>query len=82
MIKYVERFGDYVLYVLEQVGWMATLLFKSLYAFAKPPYDLFAVVRQIHFIGARSLYVILVAGGFTGIVYAPQHITARCKYGG
>jgi len=81
MIKYVERFGDYVLYVLEQVGWMATLLFKSLYAFAKPPYDLFAVVRQIHFIGARSLFVILVAGGFTGMVLALQFYNTLERFG-
>ncbi len=81
MIRYVERFGDYVLYVLEQVGWMATLLFKSLYAAAKPPYDLFAVIRQIHFIGARSMYVILVAGGFTGMVLALQFYNTLDRFG-
>lgn len=81
MLRLVEKLGDYALYVLEQVGWMATLLAQSLYAIAKPPYDFFAVVRQVHFIGARSIFVIVVAGLFTGMVLALQFYNTLDRFG-
>lgn len=81
MVKQLERVGDSVLYWLELTGLMATLLFRSLYAITKPPYDIHAVLRQIHFIGARSLLVIVVAALFTGMVLALQFHNTLERFG-
>ena len=38
----------------------------------RPPHSIFAIVRQIYFIGARSVTVILIVGLFTGMVLGLQ----------
>lgn len=81
MLKYLEKVGDGALYHLEQTGLMAKLLFNSLIAITKPPYDLHAIVRQIHFVGARSLLVISVAALFTGMVLALQFHNTLERFG-
>ena len=38
----------------------------------RPPYSVYAIVRQIYFFGARSVTVILIVGLFTGMVLGLQ----------
>jgi phospholipid/cholesterol/gamma-HCH transport system permease protein len=71
-LRPVEHAGDLALYYLEQAGLMGVLLFRAFVGFLRPPYDVAEVIKQIHFIGARSLLVIMVAGTFTGMVLALQ----------
>ncbi len=77
----IEKLGDGFLYWTEQAGLMAILLFKSLWNVAKPPFDVHAVIKQIHFIGARSVLVIVVAGAFTGMVLALQFYNTLDRFG-
>ena len=81
MIAYIERAGDRCLYYFEQAGLMTLLLFKALYGVLKPPYDVRALIAQIHFVGSRSLLVILIAGGFTGMVLALQFYNTLDRFG-
>ena len=81
MIKLVEKLGDSVLYWTEQAGLMFILLYRSLSSMARPPYDIAAVVKQIHFIGHRSLLVIAVAAAFTGMVLALQFYNTLDRFG-
>jgi phospholipid/cholesterol/gamma-HCH transport system permease protein len=81
MITYIERAGDRCLYYFEQAGLMALLLFKALHGVFKPPYDVRALVTQIQFVGSRSLLVILIAGGFTGMVLALQFYNTLDRFG-
>lgn len=46
-----------------------------------PPYSLYPIVRQVHFIGARSLSVILVSGLFVGMVVALQFHDTLVRFG-
>ena len=46
-----------------------------------PPYRLYPLLRQIHFIGARSLPVIVVAGMFVGMVVALQFHDTLVRFG-
>ena len=71
----LESIGDMALGHMEQAGLMGILLFKALLGFVRPPYELSDVVKQLHFIGARSLPVIVVAGAFTGMVLRCSSIT-------
>jgi len=77
----IEWVGDSTLYYLEQVGLMVMLLFKSLVRILKPPYDVYSIVRQIYFIGARSWLVIVVSGLFTGMVVALQFYDTLVRFG-
>ena len=81
MLKYIEKIGDSILYYLEQTGLMAMLLANSLWSITRPPYDIYAVIRQINFIGARSLLVISVAALFTGMVLALQFHDTLDRFG-
>jgi phospholipid/cholesterol/gamma-HCH transport system permease protein len=77
----VEHVGDLALHYLEQAGLMGMLLFRAFNGFVRPPYDFAAVLRQIQFIGARSLPVIVVAGAFTGMVLALQFYNTLDRFG-
>jgi phospholipid/cholesterol/gamma-HCH transport system permease protein len=79
--RYIEKFGGSFLYWLEQGGLMAILLYRSLASIVRPPYDVFAVVRQVYFIGARSMFVIIVAALFAGMVLALQFYNTLDRFG-
>jgi phospholipid/cholesterol/gamma-HCH transport system permease protein len=81
MLGLIGQVGDRFLYYLEQAGLMALLLFRSLVGFLRPPYELRAVVKQVHFIGARSMLVIAVAAAFTGMVLALQFYNTLERFG-
>jgi phospholipid/cholesterol/gamma-HCH transport system permease protein len=77
----LEHIGDSFLGHMEQAGLMGILLFKALTGILRPPYDLSAVVKQLLFIGVRSLPVIVVAGAFTGMVLALQFYNTLDRFG-
>jgi len=81
MIGLLEKLGDYCLYYLEQAGRMGIFLFACLWRMVAPPYKIFPAVRQVQFIGARSIFVILFTGGFTGMVLALQGYYTLRKFG-
>lgn len=81
MLKILEKLGDKCLYLLEEAGRMGMFLFSCLVNAVMPPYKLYPVIRQIHFIGARSLSVILFTGAFTGMVLGLQGYYTLRKFG-
>lgn len=81
MFQAIGRIGDYTLYLLEQVGYASIMLYRSLLAMFRPPFNWRAVVKQMHFIGARSLFVIIVAATFTGMVLALQFYNTLDRFG-
>jgi phospholipid/cholesterol/gamma-HCH transport system permease protein len=81
MLKVIEKLGDDVLYYLEQTGRMVRYLLACTISSLKPPYKPGAVIRQIHFVGARSMPVILFTGLFTGMVLGLQGVYTLRKFG-
>jgi phospholipid/cholesterol/gamma-HCH transport system permease protein len=81
MIGLLHRIGDSSLNFVEQAGRLWLFLFRVLGSVLRPPYRVRAVVRQLHFIGARSTLVILVAGLFTGMVLALQFHDTLVRFG-
>jgi len=77
----IEKLGDRCLYIVEQTGQMGVFLYFCLLNAARPPYKLFPIIRQIHFIGARSMFVIVVAGLFTGLVLGLQGYYTLQRFG-
>ncbi|HIC80259.1 MAG TPA: ABC transporter permease, partial [Kiloniellaceae bacterium] len=81
MIRLLDHIGDAALHALDQVGRMVLMLMQSMVAVLRPPYDLFSIVRQLYFIGVRSLLVIVISGLFTGMVLALQFYNTLDRFG-
>ena len=72
MLKYIEKLGAYTLSNIRQTGRMGVFFTNCLASIVTPPLQIFAVVKQVYFIGARSATVVLVTGLFTGMVLGLQ----------
>ncbi|NOY63546.1 MAG: ABC transporter permease [Gammaproteobacteria bacterium] len=81
MKKIVEKLGHECLYFIQSTGRMGVFLFVCLANIAKPPYKLFPIIKQIHFIGGLSSFVIIVTGTFTGMVLALQGYYTLSRFG-
>jgi phospholipid/cholesterol/gamma-HCH transport system permease protein len=77
----VEKTGREFLYLLETIGRMGIFLATTIRNILKPPYTPYPVIRQIYFIGTRSVIVILVTGLFTGMVLGLQGYHNLKKFG-
>ena len=66
---------------LRRLGRSGVFLGITLLTIIVPPYRLYPVVRQLHFIGARSLLVIVVSGAFVGMVVALQFYDTLLRFG-
>jgi phospholipid/cholesterol/gamma-HCH transport system permease protein len=77
----LHRLGEDTIYYLGMVGRMSIFLFECLWAVVRPPYDFGSIVKQINFIGARSIFVIVFTGLFTGMVLALQGYHLLRNYG-
>lgn len=69
--------GDF----LERLGRAGIFLAVGLWRLLTPPYRLYPILKQIHFIGARSLLVIAVSGTFVGMVVALQFHDTLVRFG-
>lgn len=68
----VERFGDLILSGIESLGNFVVFLAVAVgYAFV-PPYKPRLIIRQARMIGADSVLLIVLIGGFTGMVLGLQ----------
>ena len=77
MTSVQQRVLDYV----ESLGRMGVFLSAAFIAMLRPPYRGAALIKQIHFIGARSTGVIAVAGLFVGMVVALQFYNTLVRFG-
>jgi len=73
--------GLYFLNLMERLGRAGIFLCTSCLRIITPPYKLLPVIKQIHFIGARSLLLIIVSGLFIGMVVALQFYDALVRLG-
>ena len=66
---------------LERLGRAGIFLVLGTWHIFAPPWRVYAIVRQVHFIGARSLVVIVFAGTFVGMVVALQFYDTLVRFG-
>ena len=78
LLKTVGRWG---LSVLRRMGNKFIFLINALYMIFKPPFKTRLLLRQIRFLGNKSLLVILLTGAFTGMVLALQLFYILRKFG-
>ncbi len=66
---------------LIRFGVAGLFLFETIRTIVLPPYSLKPLMKQIAFIGARSMLVIIVAGLFVGMVIALQFYDTLLRFG-
>jgi len=81
MYLLLEKIGSGTLGFLETSGRMGLFLMRALTSIFQMPFKVNPVVRQVHFIGARSAFVILFTGLFTGMVLGLQGYYTLRKFG-
>jgi phospholipid/cholesterol/gamma-HCH transport system permease protein len=76
-----ERIGTFILSALRDLGRMFTFLANALYFLFAPPFKFRVLLRQMRFLGSKSLLVILLTGSFAGMVLALQVFHTLSKFG-
>jgi len=81
MLGMLAHIGNTAIEWMAGMGRMVTLLVIALLWTFAPPFRLRRVVRQIHFMGWRSLLVVVLTGAFTGMVLGLQGYYTLRKFG-
>lgn len=81
MLLFFERVGNRVLGELGETGRMFTFLLSGFYYIFRPPFKFRVLLRQIRFLGSKSMVVILLTGSFAGMVLALQVFYTLSKFG-
>jgi phospholipid/cholesterol/gamma-HCH transport system permease protein len=77
----MAQIGTAVLNVLASLGRLGLFSGRALGFIAIPPLKMRRIIRQMHFIGARSLLVIALTGLFTGMVLGLQGYYTLTRFG-
>ena len=79
--RVVEEVGAVALFAVHRMGLFGVLFVESLFKYMLPPYALRPTLKQVHFIGARSMLVVSVSGLFVGMVVALQFHDTLVRFG-
>jgi phospholipid/cholesterol/gamma-HCH transport system permease protein len=77
----VEKLGSLPVFVVREMGRMGVFLGSTLFFIFVPPLKIFRVLKQIRFIGFDSMLVIILTGGFTGMVLGFQGYYTLARVG-
>ena len=67
--------------LLIRLGIAGIFLYEAIFSLFIPPYSLNLLLKQILFVGARSMLVIIIAGLFVGLVIALQFYDTLVRFG-
>jgi phospholipid/cholesterol/gamma-HCH transport system permease protein len=81
MENILRTMGGWGLSVLSRMGAKFIFLLDALHTVFEPPFKVHLLLRQIRFLGNKSLLVILLTGAFTGMVLALQLFYILRKFG-
>ena len=81
MMSIFERIGARALRGIDLLGKTGLFLLESAAQCFVRPYRLRKIVEQIHFVGVKSLFVIILTASFTGMVLAMQGFHTLRKFG-
>ena len=77
----IQNIGAGTLFFVQKMGTRLIFLIEIFCCFFQPPFQFKAIIKQVHFIGVRSLYIILLTASFTGMVLAMQGFYTLKKFG-
>jgi phospholipid/cholesterol/gamma-HCH transport system permease protein len=70
-----------VLHAVSTLGAYSSFVLAALWGMVRPPYRLGLLFKQMDFVGNQSLLIVLITGGFTGMVFAVQSDIAFSRFG-
>lgn len=77
----LARIGRITLFLIQEMGRMLIFLLATFTWLVRPPFRPFHMVRQLHFIGVKSTFLVVLTAAFTGMVLGLQlHYTLQ-KFG-
>jgi phospholipid/cholesterol/gamma-HCH transport system permease protein len=77
----VEALGASILSIVDSLGRFGAFLGHTIAVMLTPPFKLKALLERIHYIGFRSLLIILLTGAFTGMVLGLQIFLVLSRFG-
>ncbi len=77
----IQALGARVIARIEEMGAMLLFLLRAFGWLLRPPLRLHQIVKQIHFIGFKSTFVVILTALFTGMVLALQGYYSLRKFG-
>ena len=77
----VKRLGAWALDSIQEMGRMLLFVLSSFAWLVRPPLRFVQIVKQLHFVGYKSTFVVVLTAGFTGMVLALQGYYTLRKFG-
>src|SRR5512139_2376265 len=81
MLSLAESLGIGTIRAINDLGKMMIFLSAAVRSAVVPPFRARHILRQIHFIGVKSLFVIVLTAAFTGMVLGLQGYYTLRKFG-
>jgi len=78
---FIQDLGAWVLSLIEEMGKMFLFLLSAFAWLARPPFRFRQIIKQVHFIGFKSSFVVVLTSVFTGMVLALQGYYSLRKFG-
>ena len=80
-LSFVEQIGAITLNTIAATGRFSLFLVSGFFQGFLPPFSPSKILDQVHFIGAKSIFVIVLTGLFTGMVLGLQGYYTLMDYG-
>ncbi|HKW85740.1 MAG TPA: MlaE family lipid ABC transporter permease subunit [Nitrospiraceae bacterium] len=81
MIRFATRIGRATLFLIREMGRMLLFLLATFAWLIRPPLRPFQILKQVHFIGFKSTFVVVLTAAFTGMVLGLQGYYTLRKFG-
>lgn len=81
MFLLLEKLGNLTIAFIQELGRMLNFVLYAFLTMVRSPGKPFALLKQIHFIGAKSFFVIFLTATFTGMVLGLQGYYTLRKFG-
>lgn len=81
IFSFLQFTGHHVIRFIQILGKMGCFLGISLYYMSFPPFLFSRIIKQIYFIGVKSIFVIALTGLFTGMVLSLQAYYVLISFG-
>jgi phospholipid/cholesterol/gamma-HCH transport system permease protein len=81
LLRPFEALGDRAITIVESLGRFGSFFGVAVAHVAIPPFKLWPFIDRIHYVGFRSLIIILLTGAFTGMVLGLQLFLTLTRFG-
>ena len=78
---FFQSIGRGPLFIIEEMGRMTIFILSTFAWMCRPPFRVYQVVKQLHFVGYKSTFVVVLTAMFTGMVLALQGYYTLRKFG-